>query len=295
MRAFDLNTIVKAMLNYTFCRYKETLSHEELVHIFNTLDYEKIEDRFLADDPRLFPYIRWDKVTKMQAVRMAARNLDILNYVDLKRYKYTIREVFFLIKRDFDILFKYFDFDFDNLSHDDAYFLLCLGNKKFYDMIDIKKYDFNFIEMINIIRAYEHKREVIMDLNYTELKNYQVTEILIMTGEESLDLFNLDELSTLNWLDLLVYQPEFLSYCDFDKFVEGDPFNLVQLIVLFDKPDLTYLLDRIDLNKITPFGWEKLLISRPDKFVSLCDFRKLNESNWAVIGVYSPELLVYKQ
>lgn len=295
MKAFDLNIIVKAMLNHTFCMYKDTLDKDELLHLFNTIDYEKIEDRFLSDDPRLFPYIHWDRVTKMQAVRMAARNLEILNYVDLKKYDYKIREVFFLIKRDFNILFKYFDFDFENLTHDDAYFLLCLGHEKFYDMIDKKKYNFNFIEMINIIRAYEHKRNVILDLNYQELKNYQVTEILIMTGEESLDLFDLNTLSTLNWLDLLMYQPNFLYRCDFDKFVEGDPFNLVQLIVLFDKPDLTYLLDRIDLNKITPFGWEKLLIARPDKFSSLCDFKKLNESNWVVIGAYSPELLVYKQ
>jgi hypothetical protein len=294
VRAFDLNTIVKAMLNYTFCMYKDNLTKEELLHLFDTIDYEAIEDRYLADDPRLFPYIHWDKITKMQAVRMAARNLDILNYVDLKKYQYRIREVFFLIKRDFNILFKYFNFDFENLTRDDAYFLLCLGSDKFYKMVDVKKYDFNFIEMINIIRAYSYNRSVITDLNYSELKNYQITEVLIMTGEESLDLFNLDDLNTLNWIDLLMYQPDFIYRCDFEKFIDGDPFNLVQLIVMFDKPDLTYLLDRIDLNKITPFGWEKLLISRPDKFANICDFKKLNEANWAVISHYSPELIIHK-
>lgn len=294
MKAFDFNIIKNAMLNYTFCMYKYVLNEDELIHLFNTLDYEHIEDRYLADDPRLYPYIRWDKINKMQAVRMAARNLDILNFVDLKKYQYRIREVFFLIKRDYNILFKYFNFDFNNLSHDDAYFLLCIGNKDFYNMIDVKKYNFTFIESINIIRAYQHNRDVILDLNYYELKNYQVTEILIMTGEESLDLFNLDSLNTLNWLDLLTYQPEFIKYCDFEKFIYGDPFNLVQLIVLFDKPDLTYLLDRIDLNKITPFGWEKLLISRPNKFANICDFKKLNEANWAVISHYSPELIIHK-
>lgn len=282
------------MLNYTFCMYKDNLTKEELLHLFDTIDYEAIEDRYLADDPRLFPYIHWDKITKMQAVRMAARNLDILNYVDLKKYQYRIREVFFLIKRDFNILFKYFNFDFENLTRDDAYFLLCLGSDKFYKMVDVKKYDFNFIEMINIIRAYSYNRSVITDLNYSELKNYQITEVLIMTGEESLDLFNLDDLNTLNWIDLLMYQPDFIYRCDFEKFIDGDPFNLVQLIVMFDKPDLTYLLDRIDLNKITPFGWEKLLISRPDKFANICDFKKLNEANWAVISHYSPELIIHK-
>lgn len=294
MKAFDYNIILKSMLNYTFCMYKDILGNEELMHLFKVIDYEKIEDRFLVDDSRLFPYIHWDKVGKMQAVRMATRNLEVLNYVDLKKHDYTIREVFFLIKRDFNILFKYFNFDFKNLSHDDAYFILCLGSKRFYDMLDLKKYNFSFIEMINIIRAYNYNKNVIMDMDYSELKSYQITEILIKTGEESLDLFDLDCLNTLNWLDLLMYQPDFLYHCDFDKFIDGDPFNLVQLVVLFDKPDLAYLLDRIDLKKITPFGWEKLLISNPKKFASVCDFSKLNEANWAVILYYSPQLISYK-
>ena len=84
------------------------------------------------------------------------------------------------------------------------------------------------------------------------------------------------------------------SLKNFEKFIDGDPFNLVQLVVLFDTPDLTYLLDEIDIKKITPFGWEKLLISRPDKFSAICDFTKLNEANWAVILYYSPQLISYK-
>lgn len=295
MKAFDLQIIVKALLNHTFCMYKEILTKDELIHFFNTIDYETIEDRYLSDDSRLFPYINWDKVTKMQAVRMATRNLEILNFIDLKKYDYKIKEIFFLIKRDYNILFKYFNFDFKNLSHDDAYFLLCLGNKEFYSLIDVKKRNFNFIEIINIIRAYEYNRSVILDLNYSELKNYQITEILIATGEENLDILDIDSLNTLNWLDLLMYQPGFISRCDFNKFIEGDIFNLIQLIVLFDKPDLTHLLESVNLDDITPFGWEKLLIARPDKFYSLCNFKKLNESNWVVIESYSPELLIYKQ
>lgn len=295
MKSSDLSTIKKSMVNFAFCEYRDAFTKDELLHLFDSIDYETIEDRYLVDDPKLYPYIRWDKLTKMQAIRMAARNLDILNYVDLKKYQYKIREIFFLIKRDYNILFKYFDFDFKSLSHDDAHFLLCIGSEEFYNMIDIKKYEFNFIEMINIIRAYGYNKKVIIDLDYFELKNYQITEILIMTGEENLNLFDLNMLSTLNWLDLLMYQPDFLKFCNLQKFIEGDPFNLIQLIVLFDKPDLSYLLNNINLNNITPFGWEKLLIANPDKFKNLCDYKKLNENNWSVISAYSPELLEYKQ
>ncbi len=275
--------------------YRDSYVDEELTHLFNSIDYEVIEDRFLVDDPELYKFIHWDKVGKMQAVRMAARNLDILQLVDLKKYQYRIREVFFLIKRDYNILLKHFNFDFENLSHDDAYFLLCIGNKDFYDLVNIKKYNFNFIESMDIIRAYKYNRSVILDLEYLELKNYQITEILITTGEENVDLFDIDSLSTLNWLELLMYQPDFLCRCDFEKFTSGDPFNLIQLIVLFDKPDLSYLLDSINIDSITPFGWEKLLISNSEKFAKICDFSKLNEGNWIEILAYSPSLIEYKK
>ena len=266
MKSSDFQLISSSMLNYMFCMNRVDLSEKELFHMFDSIDYGKIEDRFLSDDPLLYPYIHWDRLEKMQSVRIAARNLDVLNYIDLKRYKYSIREIFFLIKKDYNILFKYFNFDFKNLSNEDAYFLLCIGNDEFYNMIEIQKYKFNFIEMMNIIRAYKYKKNVIIDLNYSELKNYQITEILIATGEESLDLFDIKCLSTLNWLDLLSYQPNFLYICDFEIFLSGDPFNLVQLVILFDKPDLTYLIDEIDKNEITPFGWEKLREAKPETF-----------------------------
>jgi hypothetical protein len=282
------------MLNYLFSMQWDTLTQEELVHVCNSLYYPGLEDRYLADNPKLYPYIKWDRLEKMQAVRVATRNLDLLKVIDLKKHQYRIREIFFLILRNHQILFEYFNFDFNNLNQDDAYFLLCLGKEDFLKMVDITKYNFNFIEAINILRAYNYKREVMLALDYENLKSYQIAEILIMTGEEYLDLFSLDCLNTLDWLKILMYQPDFLSRCDFEKFIAGDPFNLIQLIVLFDKPDLSYLLESIDLKKITPFGWEKLLIARPDKYASLCDFRKLNEANWAVISNYSPELLVFK-
>ena len=294
MNTSEIKSISMPMLNYLFCRYIDQFNQAELAHVCDNLYYPSIEDRYLTDNPKVYSYIKWDNLDKMQAIRVVTRNSDLLKVVDLKKFKYKIREIFFFIQKDYKNLFKYFDFDFNNLSQDDTYFLLCLGQDDFLSMIDIKKYNFNFIESINIIRAFKYRRGVIECLRYEELKNYQITEILIMTGEEFLDLFSLDCLTTLNWLDLLMYRPKYINKCDFDKFISGDLFNLIQLIVLFQRPDLTYLLDRIDISKITPFGWEKLLISRPDKFASLCDFNKLNERSWNTILGEVPELIIYK-
>lgn len=290
----SIKIIANSIINNIFCTEWDTLSNEELKHVCSVLDYPSLEDRYICDNEALYPYIHWDKLDKMQAIRIVSRNKSLLSKINLKKYTYKVKDIFFLLQNDYTLIFKFFNFDFKNLSQEDAYAIFCLGKKEFLDLIDISKYNFGFIEMMDIIRAYEYKREVIEKLKYTSLKNYQVTEIFINTGEECLDLFDLEILSTLNWLDLLPQQPEFIYHCDFEKFINGDPFNLVQLVVLFDKPDLTYLIDKIDIRDITAFGWEKLLIYKSDKFIDLCDFSKLNEGNWSEISSVKPELLVYK-
>ena len=290
----EFNIIINSMINYVFCTQSYELSDEQLKHLCKVLDYPSIDDRYLTDNPNLYKYIQWDRLEKMQAVRVAARNKKLLDVIDLKKHQYRIREIFFLIKNNFNLLFTHFNFDFDKLSQDDAYFLLCLGEQSFWPMVDTNKYKFSFIEAFDIMKAYQFNRSVVTALNYKVLKSYQIAEVFIITGEEFLDLFDTDVLTTLDWLNVLVYQPKFIYKCDFDKFLRGDPFNLIQLIVLFDSPDLSYLIDQIDKNKITAFGWERLLIGKPDRFKDICDYKKLNEANWLVISQEAPELLSYK-
>jgi len=293
MKNNQFHIIVKSLLDNALSNI-DLFNDDELRFICEILDYKNVPDRYFVDNPRIHPFIRWEKLDKMQAVRIVIRNLDLIEKINLKKYNYRIKEIFFLIHKKPELLFTHFNFSFDNLSHDDAFFLLCIGNEKYWDLIDIDKYRFNFIETLHIIRAYNFKRSIIQILDYKSLKSYQVAEILINTGEEMLDLFDIDSLTTLDWLNILPYQPDLLYYCNYEKFIQGDPYNLIQLVVLFDSPDLSYLLDSVDTNDITPLGWEKLLISRPDKFVDKCRFYKLNENNWSVISCYRPELLVYK-
>lgn len=294
METANSNIITETLLYYNFCNHIEVFTADELKHLCNIIDYSEIPDRYLSDNPSLYPFIRWERMDKMQAVRIATANPGLIEKISLKRYKYKVREIFFLIQNDHTALFKYFDFDFKTISQDDAYYLFCLGKDDFLNLIDITKYNFSFIESIGIIRAYDYKRDIIKMLNYQELKNYQVAEILGRTGYKNRDLFELNELTTLNWLDLLSCKPEFLKECNFEQFVEGDPFNLIQLIIMFDKPDLSYLLEKIDLNDITPFGWEKLLIYKPEHFLDTCNFSKLNDNNWNEILAHRPELITYK-
>ena len=294
MTSENLNIISNALMVNYFCSNFEELDSKELIHFGESIDYENIPDRLISDNDYLHPYIKWDRISKMKAIRLVSKNFELIDIINLKRYDYKIREIFWFIQFDYTRLFNLFNFNFNNCSHEDVYLLLCLGEKHFENFIKIEDFKFSFLETMDIIRAYKYQRHIMLRLNYSILKNYQFTEIISNTGEENLDLFDINELSTLNWIELLNHQPDFINKCDFDKFKSGDIFNLIQLIVLFSEPDLSYLLDDIDKKQITSFGWEKLLICNPVKFVDICDFSKLNEDNWSRIVIHQPELLVHK-
>jgi len=277
-----------------FCKNYSELSEKELRHINKYVDYDSMPDRLLSDNSQLHPYIDWSRISKMKAIRLVSKNFELTKYINLKNYEYKIREIFWFIKSDYTRLFEFFSFDLSKCSHEDVYLLLCLGEDYFEQRIKLEDFKFSFIEIMDIIRAYKYRRDIILRLDYSKLKNYQYTEIISNTGEDNIDLFDLEELSTLNWLELLNYQPDFIEICDTEKFKKGDLFNLIQLVILFEQPDLSYLINEIDTSEISAFGWEKLLICSPEKFTDMCDFRKLNEDNWSRIVRYRPELTSYK-
>jgi hypothetical protein len=294
MQKEDSFIIFQSLLTDYFCNNFNDLSDKELSHINKYIDYEHVPDRILSDNYDIHKFITWDRIDKMKAIRLVSKNYDLLQYINLKNYDYKIREIFWFIETDYTRLLKFFNFDLEKCSHEDIYLLLCLGEIYFEERIKMEDFKFSFREIMDIVKAYKYRRDIILRLDYKKLKNYQYTEILSVTGSENLDLFDIGELSTLNWLELLNSQAEFIDICDIDKFKKGDLYNLVQLVILFEKPDLSYLIHQIDRSEISAFGWEKLLICNPEKFTDLCDFRKLNEDNWNKIITYRPELAAYK-
>jgi len=290
----DINIIIASITSKFFCTDWETLSQKELEHIGNVLDYPNIEDRFLCDHEEIHPYIKWDRLEKMQAIRVATRHPNLIDKINLSKYEYKIKEIWYFIQADYTRLFKYFTFDLKKLPKEDAYFLLCIGQDIFFDIIKIENYEFNHIECFNILKAYDFKRKVICSLNTSLFNSQQISHIFKATNEEYLDIFSVKQLNTIDWLDLLCYQPGFIKHCDLEKFVDGDPFNLIQLITLFKNPDLSYLLDEIDKDEITALGWEKLLIYNSEKFSKICNFSKIKENNWVEILKYRPELEAHK-
>lgn len=289
----------EAFLLDMFCTHSEHLPHSVLKHISNVIDYEVVPERTMAEKEEIRNVVHWDKVDKMKLIRVFIRcldlDVDILDKIkpSLNKFDYKIKEMVHLLGRRPQYI-QHFPIDLNKISTSEAALILALGHDFFLDKIDFSKYKFNFKESMEIIQGYNYKREIIEQVNYKSLKGYQVSEILSKSGDRDLDILDISTLTNIDWINLLSERPDMLKYCDYDKFMKGDIFYSIRICCMFETPDLSHLVTKRDMNSISPFGWEKLLIEKPEIFLAHCNFSKLDENNWKSVLNARPELFVYK-
>jgi len=268
-----------------------------LKHFAKTINYNIIPDRMISDNEEIRNIVVWDRIEKMKLIRIMARcfdnKVDIADKINFKKYNFKVKDLVHLLQRRASY-FELFSIDLQKVTTSEAATLLSLGDKYFLDRIDLSKYKFNFKESMNIIKGYKYRRDIITQVNYKSLKGYQISEILVHTGEDNLDLFKTDSLTNIDWINLLEFRPEMLKHCNYSRFLTGDIFYSIKLCCMFETPDLSYLVFDRNINDITPFGWEKLLIEKPEKFLAHCNFSKLDDNNWSNILKEQPQLHVYK-
>jgi len=286
-----------ALITDIFSWHWDEIPSSILKHLANNVNYNQVPDRVISENEEVRKVVRWDKIDKMKMIRILIRCLDndadIMKKVSIEKYDYKIKHLIHLLKRKPEYVEK-FKIDLNKITTSEAAVVLSLGEKYFLDNIKLSNYKFNFKESMNIIKGYNYDRNIIKQVSYKLLKGYQISEILAHTGKESLDLLDINALTSIDWINLLSIRPEMLSYCNFKKFLSGDIFYSIRLCCMFEEPDLSYLVLDRDINKISPFGWEKLLIEKPGKFLAHCKFDKLDDNNWSNILMSQPELHVYK-
>jgi len=288
---------VDAYLTRMFCHHWEEVTPSILKHLAKSVNYNLVPERFIVEVEEIRKVVRWERIDKMKLIRILIRcldqNVDILDKVNLKKFNYKVKDLTYLLMRR-PAYIEHFPIDLNKIKTSEAATVLSLGHEYFLDKVDFSKYKFNFKESMNIIQGYQYDREIIKKVNYKALKGYQISEIFIHTGEENMDLLDASTLSNIDWLNLLEVRPDMLKHCDFNKFKRSDIFYSIRLCCMFDTPDLSHLVLERDLEEISPFGWEKLLIEKPGTFLAHCNFSKLDDNNWNNILKDNPELHVYK-
>lgn len=294
-----ISITTNAFLSDMFCNHWETLPLSVLRHISRVVDYESVPDRVVVDNERVRDVIKWNKLDKMKLIRILIRCIDQnVNDLDkikksIQQYEYKIKDLTFLFMRRPEFI-EFFPIELNTIETFEAATLLSFGSSYFLDKIDMSRHTFNFRESMNIVKVYGYDRDMLEKVNYRSLKGYQVSEVLINTGERDLDILDISTMTNIDWINLLDVRPEMLKYCDYSKFMSGDIYYSIKLCCMFDAPDLTHLVLDRNLNDVSPLGWEMLLIEKPEKFLAHCNFSKLDESSWNYILKSRPELISYK-
>ena len=294
-----ISIITDAFLADIFCKHWMEIPKPMLNHIANVIDYELVNERYIVNNEELRNVVKWHRMGKMNLIRILIRcldqDIDVIKNIKphLNKFDYNIKNLTHLLGRRPHYI-EYFPIDLSKITTTEAATVMSIGESYFLGKVDLLKYNFNFRESMEIIKGYCYDRKIIEQVNYKSLKGYQVSEILINTGVRDIDILDISTLTNIDWINLLEHNPEMLKYCNYDKFIDGDIFYSIKLYCMFDSPDLSYLIMDRDLSEISPFGWEKLLIENPKKFLAHCNLSKLDENNWNNILKSHPELYIYK-
>jgi len=295
----NIPIVIDAILANTLVNHWHELTPSMLKKLSKSVDFNLIPDRVIVNNEDVRRIVDWDSMDKMKLIRVFIRCIDVGTDIadeikpHLDGHQYKIKNIIHLLGRRPHYI-EYFPIDLNKLKTIEAASLLSIGETYFLNKIDLSNYRFNFKESMNIIQGYNYRRDIIEQVNYKALKGYQIAEILIESGERDLDILSTSKMTNIDWINLLERRPEMLKYCDYSKFNRGDIYYSIRLCCMFETPDLSHLVLDRDISEITPFGWEKLLIEKPGKFLAFCNFEKLDDNNWSNILEVHPQLHVHK-
>lgn len=249
-----------------------------------------IHDKDFVKNTKVYDYVNWDLLERNKAIRLLSRDIELLNFLNIKKYNFSILELFPIFINHPELI-EYFIEDFSAITPIEAIRLLeC--NEDLIEKIDISKFNFNKKDMLEIINKFKDSEEILQRLDLSKLDNYNTKKLILKTGVDYVDRLNTKQLTATDWLDILEKQKELINFCDLSIFERGDCYLLTKLVAIF--PNLYYLIIK-NSDKISPLGWENLIKLDYETYSDFCKWEKLSELNWKNLIKVNPEISIKKQ
>jgi hypothetical protein len=277
-------------LNIYDSKNRTTLPENIKKYYQKKINPNSIQDKELVKNTEMYDFINWNITERNKVIRMLARDIDLLERIDIKNYNFSISELFPLFLR-YPELIKQLVLDFSKLSPLEAIKILeC--NENLIEEIDITNYTFSKKDMLEIINKFRDSEKVMERLDLTVLDHYSTRNLISKTGIDYIDRVNLNLLKPTDWLDILENQPDLIDFCNLNIFIINDCYLLTKLVILF--PNLSYLIEE-NKNQISALGWENLINEDLEKYQDICAWEKFTEKNWNSILKKNPHLINIKQ
>ncbi len=269
----ETKNIYNAICHFTAFSIPE-ISDNFFRKIINIIDLSNITDREYFHNVRLGKYIDHNRLSKTQLIRLATQDPQIINKINIDKFKFRISELEHFLKRWPEYI-SIFTFDLNKINSTDLLILLKI-DIKYAELVNFNKIQFNKIEISELIKQYYFNDTIIRKLIDSEtvvLDNFNIRSIILKTDTKYIKSLNLNKLNKLDWYAILEKKPHLFPECNLEIFESTDCFVLTKLIEYI--PEIESLIFK-NVHKISNLGWENLLEFNFDKYYPLCDFQKLS-------------------
>jgi hypothetical protein len=284
--------ITEAFTYYFIERHWEYFEDDEISHLLAKVDVERLSDKTVCDCSYIRDKISWDTMPVKKLVRCVVRLIDnmeldfIENQINLQSRDLRVKDVIHILTRRPDML-DFLGIKVSSIKKDEAHLLFLLGNQYYLDKLDIKKFNFDYMQGFQIAKAYKFQKEVVLGVSYKKFNNLQVGELLGATGEAFADYLDLSIMGTTDWRFVLERQPQMYDWMNPIIFLDADVFELVKLLAIFDYEEL-HLAMKSRVKELTPYGVELLLIHHLELYKDSVDLTQLDNNNIAKIQEHHP-------
>jgi len=318
---------LRALSEQVTCFCSEVLTKEEVSFLAKSVDWSNVTDTYIKYNADLLSKIDWKlHVNKHLALRIALSDLSDSQSIDkypLHLYEYTFREVIdavciypsilehitivgdimvdhiVKVAKERPEFLTMYDFNTSDLTEEDIFKLMKVGNKDFNDSVEIDFSNLKDFDKFKLIKSNDFSQNILESTGVfcEEFNNpFYVRQIVIKTGDEYLDALNLDCLFPSDWIKILRQHRYLSDRINIQDFLNGDIYYLIDLCMML--PEYVEYITQENSHKISSLGWQKLLIKYgtddDNRLVKLCDFGKIEQRSWKIIQKEKPELLLYK-
>lgn len=271
----ETKNIFNAIWHYTIFNCPE-IKDEFFKELIDKIDLSNISDRDFFSNERIRKFVDYERISKKQLVRLITRDPEILNKVNIGKFRFKIKDLQYFLKLWPEYI-KLFNFDLKNVSGEELIILLGV-DVSYADQVDFEKINFAKYQLTEFLQKFHHRKPIIRRiLNCesisSEIDNFQMRNLIISTGSEFCEYLNLSKLTDLDWFEILKKRREMIGWCDTSIFEKNDCYILVKLLPYV--PELENLIIS-NKEKLSNLGWEKLLRYDFEKFYPLCCFECLD-------------------
>lgn len=264
----ETKNIFNAICHFTLFNVKE-IDDEFFKKILNFIDLSNINDREFFSNERIKKFINYDRINKKQLIRLAVRDPDILNRVNISKFKFRIKELEYFLKMWPEYV-DLFNFDLKKISGDELMILLKI-NINYGKETDFNSIKFSKYHVTELIKNFYHRDFLIVKILEIEnlLDNFQIRQLILQTGNKHFSKLNLEKLNELDWYTILENRPELFQFCNIDIFEKNDCYLLTKLARFIPNVESIIIKNK---DKISNLGWENLLKLDFERYYPHCCF-----------------------